>query len=110
MRLKIEQVLYLHFRLVDELGGRHGVRDPALLERALQARGSLWIRVAALVRGISAGRPFRDGNRRTACAAAALLLHLHGYAVRASPRELLGAPDRIRRYARRTLKAPRRRR
>jgi death on curing protein len=89
--LSPEQVLFLHSRLIEEIGGTHGVRDLAMLLSALgrpQATfdgNDLYIDIfskgAALLDSLIRNHPFVDGNKRTAISAAALFLRLNGYSL-----------------------------
>ena len=82
--LTTHQVLFLHARLIDELGGCHGVLDVALLEAAVcrpraPAEGQdlcpdLFSKAAALMRALLLDPPFPDGSEMTAIASAALFL------------------------------------
>ena len=84
-RLVIESV---HLDQVREHGGLIGIRDENALESALARAKQRWTyepdsslpRLAACYAfGISSNHPFRDGNKRTAFLAAAILLGLNGY-------------------------------
>ncbi len=69
-------LLALHERQLAEHGGRVGVRDPAALEAALASPRRLYASAdppsdlaalaASLAFGLARGRPFVDGNTRTA--------------------------------------------
>ena len=86
--LTVEQVLFLHARLIEETGGRHGMLDLGLLESAVarpQATfeiddlyADLFDKAAALMESIVNNHPFVDGNKRTGIAAAALFLRANG--------------------------------
>ena len=96
--LTAEQVLFIHARLVDETGGMHGVRDVALLKSAVERPRAtfegkdlyrdLFRKAAALMESLIGNRPFLDGNKRTAVAAAGIFLMLNGYELGASQKEL----------------------
>lgn len=95
--LTIEEVLYLHHRLIEETGGSHGVRDVGLLQSAVQAPSSgfgdqefypsVFEKAAVLMRSIVQNHPFVDGNKRTGISAAAMTLVLNGYTLTASQQE-----------------------
>ena len=69
-----EQVLFIHYRLMEETGGAHGIRDLTLLESALArpmaAFGNSdlykdpFIKAASLMQSIIKNHPFVDGNKR----------------------------------------------
>ncbi len=64
--LTVEQVLFLHARLIEETGGAHGVRDLSLLESAVARPWStfggrdlypnLFFKAAALMDSLPEGR------------------------------------------------------
>lgn len=96
--LTVEQVLFLHARLIEETGGSHGVRDVALLESAVARPQAtfdgvdlypdLSYRAAALMDSLIHNHPFIDGNKRTGIGAAALFLRQNGRYLTATNSEL----------------------
>jgi death-on-curing protein len=96
--LTVEQVLFLHARLIEETGGSHGVRDVALLESAVaRPRATfggedlypdLVTKAAALMDSLIRNHPFIDGNKRTGIAAAGLFLRQNGRRLIATNPEL----------------------
>ena len=97
--LTVEQVLFLHARLIAETGGSHGVRDLGLLQSAIARPQAsfegvdlypdLFTQAAALLDSLARNHPFIDGNKRTAIAAAALFLRRNGYQLTASNKEVV---------------------
>ncbi|MDH3976704.1 MAG: type II toxin-antitoxin system death-on-curing family toxin [Deltaproteobacteria bacterium] len=93
-----EQVLFIHYRLIEETGGRHGVRDLKLLLSALarpdatfdgsDLYGDIFTKAAALMHGMIKNHPFVDGNKRTAITASSLFLLRKGYKLETSNDEL----------------------
>jgi len=87
--LTAEQVLFLHSRLLQDTGGAHGVRDLGMLLSALgrpqasfEAQDlypDIFAKAAALMDSLIRNHPFLDGNKRTAVAAAGLLLRHNGH-------------------------------
>jgi len=84
-----EQLLLIHSLVIDETGGSHGVRDN---EAVLTSEGApkqnvfgkdlypdVFHKAVAYVRNILSARPFKDGNRRTALAVAAVFLEHNEY-------------------------------
>src|SRR5215469_15785008 len=78
---------YIHDQIIDASGGAKGVHHEGLIRSAL-ARPSqsafgedmyadLFMKAAALLDSIANNHGFRDGNKRTAMAAAALYLSFH---------------------------------
>ena len=96
--LSVEQVLFLHARLIVETGGSHGVRDLHLLLSAVgrpQATfenqdlyPDLFTKAAALMDSLVRNHPFVDGNKRTGIAAAGLFLRSNGYRLVATHSDL----------------------
>lgn len=80
----VEEVLYLHGRLLERFGGREGVRDLGLLESALHRPRSgyydtLSEQAGALLQSLARSHVFVDGNKRVAFATCAIFLRLNGY-------------------------------
>jgi death-on-curing protein len=92
------QILFIHYRVLEETGGSHGIRDLPLLESAVSRPGAtfdsddlypdLFTKAAALMHGIIKNHPFLDGNKRTAITAASIFLLRNGYALKTSNRAL----------------------
>ena len=88
-----EAILAIHAELIDEHGGRQGLRDEALLESALarprnlaaySREASMFDLAAALAFGLSRNHPFIDGNKRISLMAAYVFLRLNGWRLVAS--------------------------
>jgi death-on-curing protein len=89
--LSVEQVLFLHDRLIEETGGQHGVRDLGGLQSALARPQAVFAdtefypdvfsKAAVLLDGLTRNHPFLDGNKRISIATAALFLEMNGYRV-----------------------------
>jgi len=86
--LTAEQVLFIHYRLVSETAGEHGVRDIGLLESAIarpkatfdgqKLYTNIFDKAAALMESLVNNHPFIDGNKRTGIACAVLFLRQNG--------------------------------
>lgn len=97
--LTLEEVLYLHDRIVKRTGGRAGIRDLALLESAIHRPAStfggedlypgLFAKAAALAHSLVNNHPFTDGNKRTAYTAGARFLFINGYTLRATQQKVI---------------------
>jgi death-on-curing protein len=97
--LSAEQILFIHFRLIEETGGSHGVRDMDMLLSAIGRAQSTFDRqelypdiadkAAALMESLIRNHPFVDGNKRTGVTAAGLFLLQNGYRLTASNAELV---------------------
>jgi death-on-curing protein len=77
----------IHDEAIYEFGGLAGVRDPGLLESALdrprnllayEPQSSIFELAAVLCVGIAKNHPFNDGNKRTALLATRAFLYLNG--------------------------------
>jgi death-on-curing protein len=71
--LTVAEVLAMHADQIERYGGSHGVRDPGLLESALNRPqtgyyADLIEEAAALWESLAQNHPFIDGNKRTAFA------------------------------------------
>ena len=96
--LTAEQVLFVHYRLVSETGGEHGVRDLGLLESAVACPQATFDRqelypdvfekAAALMESLINDHPFVDGNKRTGIACAVLFLQQSGISFSAKNADL----------------------
>ena len=96
--LSVEQVLFLHDRLIEETGGQHGVRDLGGLESALarpqaafgetEFYPGIFTKAAVLLDGLTRNHPFIDGNKRISVSTAALFLQRNGYRLTATNADL----------------------
>ena len=96
--LTAEQILFIHYRLVSETGGKHGLRDLRLLESAVarprQTFGNeelyrdIFEKAAALMESLVNNHPFIDGNKRTRIACTVLFLRQNGITFSAKNSEL----------------------
>ena len=96
--LTVEQVLFIHARLISETGGMHGLRDLGLLQSAVARQQStfdgqdlyptLFLKAAALLESLVGNHAFVDGNKRIAITAAGLFLRMNGFRLTASNQEL----------------------
>jgi death-on-curing protein len=96
--LTVEQVLFIHMRLVAETGGSAGVRDLDLLASAVgrpQASyggqdlyPTIFDKAAALLDSLVRNHPFVDGNKRVGITAAGIFLRHNGYRLTASNTDL----------------------
>lgn len=85
-------ILAIHERLLAEHGGMAGVRDPGLLQSALDRpqnafayeKPTVFDLAAAYAHGIAKNHPFIDGNKRTAFMAAYTFLAMNGFQLVAS--------------------------
>lgn len=82
--LSIEEVVAIHYEVVNKFGGSQGVRDFGLLHSAVERPrasfggndlyGSIHLKAAALLHSLIMNHPFVDGNKRTAYVSVARFL------------------------------------
>ena len=93
-----EEILRLHFQVIEDYGGSHGVRDEGRIMSAVNAPKQIVFGVeqypgivakaAVYLRNIVADHPFQDGNKRTATAVCGIFLSRNGYYLTANPKDL----------------------
>lgn len=96
--LTSEQALFIHYRLIEETGGSHGIRDIALLQSAIARPQAsfdnndlypdLFTKAASLMHSIIKNHLFVDGNKRKAITTASIFLQRNNYTLTASNKEL----------------------
>ena len=96
--LSLEEILRLHFQLIEDFGGSHGVRDENRLKSVVvapkqEAFGkeqypSIYEKAAVYARNIVGDHPFSDGNKRTAVTVCGVFLMRNGKKLTAKPRDL----------------------
>jgi death-on-curing protein len=92
--LSVQQVLFLHMRLIEETGGSYGILDLGMLEAAVarprpkfggeELYPGLAAKAAALMQSIILNHPMVDGNKRLGITAAGIFLQINGLPLRAS--------------------------
>ena len=96
--LTAKQVLFIHYRLVGETGGEHGVRELGLLKSAIarpqatfdrqELYPDIFEKAAAPMESLINNHPFVDGNKRTGIACAVLFLQQNGVSFSAKNADL----------------------
>jgi len=96
--LAVEQVLFIHARLISETGGMHGVLDLGLLLSAVARPQAtfdgqdlypdIFSKAAALLESLVGNHTFVHGNKRTAITSAGLFLGINGYRLTANNQQL----------------------
>jgi death on curing protein len=96
--LSLEEILRLHFQLIEDFGGSHGVRDEGRLKSVIEAPKqiifgteqypSVFEKASVYLRNIIGDHPFSDGNKRTAITVNAIFLKRNGVSLSAFPTEL----------------------
>ncbi len=94
----LEELLFLHFKIIEEYGGSHGVRDEGRLESVVagpqqevfgeELYATVYEKAAVYLRNIIADHPFVDGNKRTAVTLAVMFLNRNGLKLAATPKAL----------------------
>lgn len=96
--LTVEEILLLHFNLIEEFGGSHGVRDENRLKSVEDAPKqevfgqeqypSLYEKAAVYLRNVIGDHPFSDGNKRTAVTACGIFMSRNGQTLNSTPKQL----------------------
>jgi death-on-curing protein len=96
--LTAEDILYLHFKLIEDYGGSHGVRDENRLKFVIKApkQSAFGVeqyptefdKAAVYARNIIADHLFVDGNKCSGITSASVFLMKNGYEITCSPKEL----------------------
>ena len=96
--LTLEEMLQLHFAVIEDFGGSHGVRDEGRLKSVVPAPAQEVFRAeqyqtvhekaAVYLRNIIGDLPFADGNKRTGVTVAGVFLFRNGVKLTARPKEL----------------------
>jgi death on curing protein len=92
-----DEVLLIHRKLIDEIGGSPGMRDEGLLDSALVAaanryhyeQADLATCAATYAFHLVKNHPFIDGNKRVGAAAAELFVRLNGCRLTATNDEVV---------------------
>jgi death-on-curing protein len=101
----VEEILRLHFQLIEDYGGSHGVRDEGRLRSIILAPKqhvfgqeqypTLYEKAAVYLRNIIGDHPFIDGNKRTALTVCGVFLARNNVALIAIPKDLESFTVRI---------------
>ncbi len=96
--ISLEEILRLHFQLIEDFGGAHGVRDENRLRSVVEAPRqvafgkeqylSMYEKAAVYARNIIGDHPFSDGNKRTGITVCAIFLMRNDKKLIASPKAL----------------------
>ena len=96
--ITLEEILRIHFQVIEDYGGSHGVRDEGRLKSVVNAPkqnifgaeqySSLLDKAAVYLRNIIGDHPFSDGNKRTAITICGIFLLRNGRELKASPKSL----------------------
>ncbi len=96
--ISLEEILRIHFKVIEDYGGSHGVRDEGRLISVVNAPkqevfgeeqySSLFDKAAVYLRNIIGDHPFSDGNKRTAITVCVIFLSRNGKQINALPKNL----------------------
>jgi death-on-curing protein len=96
--LTLEEVLRLHFQVIEEYGGSHGIRDDERLQSVVLAPQQeifgkeqypdVYEKAAVYMRNIIGDHAFTDGNKRSGVTVAGVFLIRNGILQTATPKEL----------------------
>lgn len=96
--INLEEILRLHFQLIEDFGGSHGVRDENRLKSVTEAPkqvvfrktqyATLFEKAAVYLRNIIGDHPFSDENQRTAVTVCGIFLARNGNLLSVSPQDL----------------------
>jgi death-on-curing protein len=96
--LSLEEILRLHFQVVEDYGGSHGVRDEGRIQSVVEAPQqavfgveqyeTIHEKAAVYLRNIIGDHPFADGNKRTGVTVAGIFLQRNGMKLTATTKEL----------------------
>ncbi len=96
--LSVEEILRLHFQIIEDFGGSHGVRDEGRLKSVTDAPrqevfgqeqySTVHEKAAVYLRNIIGDHPFSDGNKRTALTVCGIFLSRNGKSLIADPVDL----------------------
>lgn len=94
----VEEILRLHFQVIENYGGSHGVRSeeriqsvveaPKMVAFGVEQYPGLHEKAAVYLRNIIGDHPFSDGNKRTGVTVAGVFLLHRNVRLTASPKEL----------------------
>ena len=89
----LEEILRLHFQLIEDFGGSHGVNNEGRLKSVVDAPKqiifgkeqypTIFDKAAVYLRNIVGDHPFSDGNKRTAITVCGIFLFRNGYELKA---------------------------
>jgi len=96
--LTLEEILRLHFAVIEDYGGSHGVRDEERLKSVVAAPQQeifgaeqypdIFEKAAVYMRNIIGDHAFADGNKRSGVTVAGVFLLRNGITLTAQPKEL----------------------
>lgn len=96
--LSLEEILRLHFQVIEDYGGSHGLRSEDRVKSVIQAPKleafgqeqypTLYTKASVYFRNIIGDHPFTDGNKRTGVTVCGIFLARNGVVLTATPKDL----------------------
>jgi death-on-curing protein len=96
--ISLEEILRLHYQIIKDFGGSHGVRDEGRLKSVVEAPKqeafgnqqypTVYEKAAVYLRNIIGDHPFVDGNKRSALTVCGLFLARNSCNLIVKPKEL----------------------
>lgn len=96
--LSVEEILRIHFQVIEDYGGSHGIRDEGRLWSVVEAtrqqvfgaerHPTITEKAAVYIRNIIGDHPFSDGNKRTGITVAGIFLTRSDRKLTAAPKQL----------------------
>ncbi|HSW98395.1 MAG TPA: type II toxin-antitoxin system death-on-curing family toxin [Candidatus Saccharimonadales bacterium] len=96
--MSIEEILRLHFQIIEDFGGSHGVRNEDRLKSVVNAPRqevfgkeqypTVYEKAAVYLHNIVGDHSFSDGNKRTAITVCGIFLVRNGKSLTATPKDL----------------------
>ena len=103
--ITLDVVIAIHDNMIEQYGGSFGIRDLGLIQSALarpQASfggkdlyPTIFDKASALFHSLIFNHAFVDGNKRTTVTTTARFLHINGYELKATDKELVNFPLRV---------------
>jgi len=97
-----QDVIQIHFEIIEETGGSHGLRDVRLLESAIyriqttfggkDLYPDVFLKAAALIHSLLLNHAFVDENKRTAIVCTIIFLNSNGEKFSATTSEFVEFP------------------
>lgn len=97
--LSIDEVLAIHYEVIETIGGRKGIHDFTLLHSAVERPKatfagkdlyeSIFEKAAVLLDSLILNHAFKDGNKRTAYVACIRFLYINKYKLNIKKKELI---------------------
>ena len=96
----VKEILAIHDYLIQEFGGKSGIRDQGAIESSLGRLTSGYYsnineEAAALMESLSQNHPFIDGNKRVSFFVTDIFLRMNGYQINCSSEEAFSFFDKL---------------